>query len=358
MNVNNVKILEKIKFQSTCAIIKDSIENGILYKKTLGNKTTEYPNDFLSKNEIIETVTTLDYNLFSGFAKRLVFNGIRIEHRNFNLLSPLEAEVSLNFPYFKMQFCLDGYYSYKASNSKSLDVCVTKGQHQLFYFPEVKEGIVNLGSKSTNSKSLEITLSLNFIYRVFKNSWEVLDLLGGAIKKDIPLVYGTNSQVISKEMHSVIKQIQNCKVKKELQKAYLEAKVIELLVLQINDLSGAHDITHDTSQIKHIAKIKEAKAFIETNIDSELTIPCIAKRVGLNVNYLKAEFKELYNETIFQHLTNLRMEHAKHLIVYSDCSIAEIANKVGYKYAQHFTKAFKKFSGITPSLLRKEQQVF
>jgi len=346
--------LKNHNFKTNYTILKSSTTDESINDRSIENKVVEFPNNFLSKEDkVVETIIQLDHHLNTGYSKHLIFNGIRIEHRNLNLLSPIEAKVSLNFPYLKMQFSLDGHYSYKSSNNKSLDVNVKKGHHQIFYFPELKNGIVSLSSKGKHYKSFEISLSLDFIHRAFRNSWEVLDLLGYAIKKETPLVYGIKSQVISPEIYLVIEQITNCNVKNELRRTYLEAKVIELLILQINDLykSNNKDLN---PEVKHYSKIKAAKIFIEDNIDSDLTIPIIAKKVGLNINYLKTEFKELYNQTIFQYLTLLRMEHADHLIKYTNLTVSEIAQKVGYKYPQHFTKTFKKFSGKTPSVIRKK----
>ena len=345
--------MEENKFKIEYALLKNSINNLSVDSEMLESKIVEYPNNFMSNDEIIETTINLDYNANVGFSKHLVFNGIRIEFRDLNLTTPVQAEVSLNFPYFKMQFSLDGYYSYKTSNSKSLDVEVNKGCHQLFYFPEVKKSLISFGSNNKHNKTLEISLSLDFLYRVFRHSWEVLDLLGKAIKNDTPLVYGSECKKISPEIYNVIQQIQNCSVRKELRRAYLEAKVIELLILQIDDLEPDEDGCNNIPEIKHYNKIKAAKAFIEANIDSNLTIPFIAKNVGLNINCLKSEFKELYGETIFQYLTSLRMQHANDLVKYTDSPITEIANKVGYKHAQHFTKTFKKHFHQTPTELRK-----
>ncbi len=344
----------KKTFKSKFTIIKHTFEKGCVIKKRLKSKLVEFPNNFTSDDKIIETTIPLEHKTNNGLSKHFIFNGIRIEYRDLNLLSPLEAEVSLNFPYFKMHFSLDGFYSYTASNSKSLDLYVSKGQHQIYYFPDLKKGIMSYGSDNITNRTLEITLSLDFIYRVFRNSWELLDILGDAIKKETPSVFGKKSYPISPEIQSVIEQIQNCSIKTELQRAYLEAKVIELLILQINDLDNVKNTISNASEIKHFTKIKAAKAFIAANIDSNLTIPFIAKNVGLNVNYLKTEFKELYGETIFQYLTSLRMQHAYDLINHTDLPVAEIATKVGYKYPQHFTKTFKKYYFKTPSELRKK----
>jgi len=347
-------ILEKQVFKAIYTITKPVVENNKIEQKNREVRIVEYPNNFTSNEGIIETTNILKHEFNSGFSKHFVFNGIRIEYRSLKLPVPLEAEVSLNFPYFKMHFSLEGNYSYKATNSKSLDLSLSKGQHQIFYFPEVREGIMSYTSKNITNKTLEITLSLDFIYRAFRNNWEVLGILGKAIKKETPFVFGKKGEIISSEIYLVIQQIKNCIVKKEFRKAYLETKVIELLLLQMNDLEKVKNIPLNIPEVKYFSEIKAAKIFIEKNIENNLTIPLIAKNVGLNINYLKSGFKALYNETIFQYLTSLRMQHANDLIKHTDYPISEIANKVGYKHPQHFTKTFKKHFIKTPSELRKK----
>jgi len=46
------------------------------------------------------------------------------------------------------------------------------------------------------------------------------------------------------------------------------------------------------------------------------------------------------------------MEYAKSLLVENDLSIAEIADKTGYKHATHFTTAFKKYFGFLPNKIK------
>ena len=52
-------------------------------------------------------------------------------------------------------------------------------------------------------------------------------------------------------------------------------------------------------------------------------------------------------------LVNLRMEHAKTLLLQTDESINAIAIKVGYIHSISFGRTFKKVIGVTPGDFRK-----
>ncbi len=50
------------------------------------------------------------------------------------------------------------------------------------------------------------------------------------------------------------------------------------------------------------------------------------------------------------------MEEAKRLLVESDESVQDIAEKIGYQYPMSFIRVFKKLEGATPGEYRKERQ--
>ncbi|WP_256441273.1 helix-turn-helix transcriptional regulator [Chitinophaga sp. HK235] len=67
---------------------------------------------------------------------------------------------------------------------------------------------------------------------------------------------------------------------------------------------------------------------------------------------LKKGFKEMFGNTVFGYMNQVRMEKAKLLLLEGKNSIADISFTVGYKNPQHFTAAFKKHFGYLPSELK------
>ncbi len=53
------------------------------------------------------------------------------------------------------------------------------------------------------------------------------------------------------------------------------------------------------------------------------------------------------------YLTELRMAKAKELLTEKECSLAEVAEQVGYSDLKYFSRLFKKAAGINPSEYKK-----
>ena len=63
--------------------------------------------------------------------------------------------------------------------------------------------------------------------------------------------------------------------------------------------------------------------------------------------------KAAMGEAPSHYLIRVRMEHAKKLLEQNeDYAVAEIAERVGYEDAYHFSKLFKKAYGISPMKYR------
>ncbi|SEC24017.1 AraC-type DNA-binding protein [Tenacibaculum sp. MAR_2009_124] len=312
-------------------------------------KVIRYPLGFSDNTSFEKTQNKVCTEFVDAIFDEYLLHGAKIEMGKVNLKKDLSIDVKHNFPFFKMHFEIEGSSSYSPRNEKSLPVIIPNGYHQLFFFPKV-DGVLSFPANITRN-TLEITLSLSFVHKVFKDNWEELERLGDAIRNNQPFVFGEKSHKINSEMLLVIQQIANCKIDNHYRTHYLECKIIELLILQLQDFK---DRSKDIHIIRHHDKIVEAKSFIEENISGQLTISSIAKKIGMNTQDLKKEFKINFGQTIFKFITARRMELAEGMLKSSSKSVYEIAEIVGYKYSQHFTKAFKKYFGVNPSTYRKE----
>ncbi|MDR2270214.1 MAG: AraC family transcriptional regulator [Sphingobacterium sp.] len=138
----------------------------------------------------------------------------------------------------------------------------------------------------------------------------------------------------------------------KLKRLYLESKASELLLTQISCFSkqSKYDRSLKLRQ-SDIEAIHYVKELISKDFD-HLTIPDLALSAGINQTKLKTGFKEIFGQTVFGFLSNLRMDKAKELLVSTDISISEIATMIGYNYSQHFVNAFKKHFGCTPGEFR------
>ena len=83
------------------------------------------------------------------------------------------------------------------------------------------------------------------------------------------------------------------------------------------------------------------------------TLESLGREVGMSRAALAKRFKELVGQTMFEYLTDLRMQRARVMLADTVKPIYEVANSVGYESDLAFTRVFKKRSGMTPTRYRK-----
>lgn len=156
------------------------------------------------------------------------------------------------------------------------------------------------------------------------------------------------------EMNMVIDQIKNCHLMGNIAPKYYEAKVQELICLNIN--SRLQKTNNYQEKYKHyLDQVIQARNTLEKQFQNPPTIRQLAMIVGMSTTVLKECFKNIIGNTIHGHLFEFRMEIAKKLLINSNYTISEIAEKSGYEHACHFTIAFKRKFGIVPSEFKKNR---
>lgn len=166
-------------------------------------------------------------------------------------------------------------------------------------------------------------------------------------------------------MNRIIEEMRHAPYKGRLKGMYLEAKAVELFLMQVDQLgrlrtrpsgvSGAPRLGPGLARAfrpHDIDALHAVREYMNSNYDQSCSILELSRKVGINQMKLKTGFKELFQTTVFSYLSDLRMEEAKRLLLDLDLSVAEIADRIGYKHPHHFTVAFKKKFGVTPSKMK------
>lgn len=96
--------------------------------------------------------------------------------------------------------------------------------------------------------------------------------------------------------------------------------------------------------------------YMQEHLKDEITLNVLANEFHLSAQYISQLFKNEIGVNFLAYLTNIRMEQAKKLLLSTDDTVAEIAEKSGYADYRVFTKAFKKSEGVTPSQYRRNFQ--
>ena len=102
----------------------------------------------------------------------------------------------------------------------------------------------------------------------------------------------------------------------------------------------------------HSKAVNECLDYIHYHLHEKITVPILAEHVHLNPTYLSELFKRETGTAISQYITDKRMEAAENMLKYSEYSFDEIAQILAYRSQSHFSKVFKKHSGMTPGEYR------
>ncbi|WP_322021610.1 MULTISPECIES: GlxA family transcriptional regulator [unclassified Burkholderia] len=97
----------------------------------------------------------------------------------------------------------------------------------------------------------------------------------------------------------------------------------------------------------------ETVRLMEANIDEPLTVPDLARLVGVSMRHLQRVFRESLNTTPYEYYIGIRLRAARKLIRYSNLPIASVTKKCGFQSTTHFSRAFRSFFGHAPSHERR-----
>ena len=99
--------------------------------------------------------------------------------------------------------------------------------------------------------------------------------------------------------------------------------------------------------------VADVARYLWENLDKDITLPVILKEFSVNKNILNDAFNKEVSMSCMSYLEQLRVDRAKKLLQFSDCSISEISSICGYKETAYFSKVFKKHTGMTASDYQK-----
>lgn len=83
-----------------------------------------------------------------------------------------------------------------------------------------------------------------------------------------------------------------------------------------------------------------------------LAVDDIAAHVSMSVNYARQIFKQRFDCSLSDYITNQRIEHAIKLLTTTDWTVADITEQSGFQTKSTFFAAFKRITGMTPSQYR------
>lgn len=234
------------------------------------------------------------------------------------------------------------------------EATLQQGQFNLSYAPFINN--VAWFEKDQQYSTFDIHFSRDYLEKMAY----YFPLLGAFLEKTdngMAGMLGKHHGLLTHDMSNIIRHILRCQFSGDIRNIYLQAKVLELLVLALDQIAnGTREKTEIVLRPYDIEKIREAHDYLLRNMDNPCTLIELSHKVGINDFKLKKGFKQVYGTTVYEFLLDARMEKARVLLLETDTSAHEIAFITGYKNLSSFITAFKKKMGCSPGTFRKQKR--
>lgn len=137
----------------------------------------------------------------------------------------------------------------------------------------------------------------------------------------------------------------------------IKASILKLTALLYRGMNANKDkseksrLNITTSEKTHI--VNEILQYLSQNYMKQISLYRLAHNMYLSPVYISKIFKEETGESPINHLIRIRLTKANELLSKGNMPIKTVARNVGYEDAYYFSKLYKKYYGIPPSVEKR-----
>jgi AraC family transcriptional regulator len=96
--------------------------------------------------------------------------------------------------------------------------------------------------------------------------------------------------------------------------------------------------------------------FIEAHLAEEISLAALAELAGLSLFHFARAFTQSFGVPPHRYHMARRMDRARHLLQKPALSVTQIGIQIGFRESSSFTKAFRRFTGLTPTEYRRHRE--
>ncbi|MEM7108564.1 MAG: AraC family transcriptional regulator [Bacteroidota bacterium] len=314
---------------------------------------TIYPDSFNGvQSNVFEHEYKADHLMIEGSYKEIFFEGVRIGYGDFCLPRTTLLHFDTDMETIEMHFAIQGNARAHSADFDQ-DIRFRANQHNLIYACEFK-GVIEWSARQ-DMKVFEVNLSPSFFEKYLPEGG-LFDVFRESIEKKQASLLSPHNYPITPQMMTLIHQILNCNRTGHFKRMLLESHVIELLMLQLEQISNHDCEVFCATNKQHEEKLYAVREILSQHLSGDFSLHSLAQQVGTNEFTLKKGFKELFGTSVFGYWNQMKMQEARTLLAEGVMTVKEISAKIGYKNPQHFSTAFKRRFGFSPGELKTKTQ--
>jgi two-component system, response regulator YesN len=103
--------------------------------------------------------------------------------------------------------------------------------------------------------------------------------------------------------------------------------------------------------------LRKALTYLYSEYAEPIQLTSTAEVCNVSPAYLSRLFSEHLQTNFVDYLTGVRLAHAEELLKIQNATVKEVAGAVGYQDPNYFSRIFKKYKGISPTLYMRSEEL-
>lgn len=137
--------------------------------------------------------------------------------------------------------------------------------------------------------------------------------------------------------------------------SYLAQRAADALLYDVTMESGTQYRMGTTAWLAtHSPKLARAVQLMRENCEAPLSIDDIALEVGTTTRQIQRQFRKTLGMAPYDYYTEIRLQHARRLLLNSEMQIGEVGYASGFQTHSHFTVRYREYFFETPKMTREQ----
>ena len=125
----------------------------------------------------------------------------------------------------------------------------------------------------------------------------------------------------------------------------------------VNSMMNEKDSILSPTQKRFNKTMHKIQSYVNQNFNT-VTLESLSAHIGYSTTHTGRLFKKYMKKSFSVFVKELKIEHAKYLLKFSQKPIAEISEVIGYENPEHFCRTFKSDMGMSPKEYRQKYTSF
>ena len=153
----------------------------------------------------------------------------------------------------------------------------------------------------------------------------------------------------SRYMHELFQQLLDFAARYNFEIGHETCKLVLRVIMKLilNECN-----TSNQRQSTSYTRFNECIEYMENNVATLKSVKELAEKVNIHPSYMIRLFNQFDSESPYKRLIRLKAREAAENLMYTDKTIREVADELGFEDPFVFSKCFKRVYGVSPKHFR------